>query len=111
MLGYGLRFLPKILSLRGSSESPKIMGLREQLVDNQIQVIIKDPGFTREQKRKLMQEITEGILDKNLKTEKSWSKGNYRKALQLAAKYPFYSQIKRKSPFIIMSMPMFGELV
>ena len=53
------------------------MGLREQLVDNQIQVIIKDPGFTREQKRKLMQEITEGILDKNLKTEKYYVKYLY----------------------------------
>jgi hypothetical protein len=110
MSGYCLKFLPKIISLRGGDESSEIMGLAAQRLDEEIQAILEDPGLNQEQKRKLVREITKGILEKSLKTHKSWKTGSYRKALQLAAKHSVYSQVKRKSPFIIMSIPMFQEL-
>jgi hypothetical protein len=115
VFGYSLKFLPKVLSLRGGGENPELLqqvkeSIAAQQLDEQIQAILNDSELNREQKRKLVREITKGILGKSLKTQKSWKTSSYRKSLQLAAKHPIYSQVKRKSPFVVMSVPMFHEL-
>ncbi|MGK0329869.1 MAG: hypothetical protein ACJAXF_003371 [Polaribacter sp.] len=112
MFGYGLKILPKVLSLRGGDENTRNLrlALEAQLLDLELQAILDDPGFSREQKRKLAREITKGVLEKSLKTSQSWKTGSYRKALQFDAEHPIYAQVKRKFPFIIMSKYMFEEL-
>jgi len=110
IFGYGLKFLPRVLSLRGGDKSMVIMALAEQRLNDELQAIMADSDLTQKQKQKLMQEITDNILDNSLKNPASWKTGNYRKGLQLASKHPVYSQLKKKSPFVIMSFPMFQEL-
>ena len=112
MFGYGLKILPKVLSLRGGDENTENLrlALEAQRLDLELQAILDDPGLSRKQKRKLALEITKGVLEKSLKTSQSWKTGSYRKALQFAAKHPIYTQVKRKFPFMIMSVPMFEEL-
>lgn len=115
MCGYGLKFLPKVLSLRGGGENTEILrqvaeSLADQRLNEEIQAILDDSELNTEQKRKLVREITKGILEKSLKTQEPWKTSSYIKPLQVAAKYPIYSQVKRKSPFIVMSVPMFHEL-
>ena len=112
MFGYGLKILPKVLSLRGGDENTRNLrlALEAQLLDLELQAILDDPELSREQKRKLAREITKGVLEKSFKISKSWKTSSYRKSLLLATKYPVYSQVKKKSPVVIMSGPMFHEL-
>ncbi len=86
VLGYGLKLLPKVLSLRGGDENIEILrqvaeSLAAQRLDEEIQAILDDSGLNSKQKRKLVREITKGILEKSLKTHKSWKTSSYRKAL------------------------------
>lgn len=114
LFGYGLKFLPKVLSLRGGENTEILREVAESLaaqrLNEEIQAILDDTGITREQKQKLVREITKGVLQKSFKSSKFWKTSSYRKSLQFGAEYPVYSQIKKKFLFILMSGPMFCEL-
>jgi len=68
--------------------------------------LLNDPNLTEEQKSKIRYEMSKLICSDKLKG----SEDNFRRMLRLAAKYPKYSQFKRKLPLVLGTPPMLGEL-
>jgi hypothetical protein len=115
IFGYGLRILPNLVKIRGGDERSETLekiaqALEDQRLNKKLQDILEDPGLDKEQKRILMSQITKNVLEQSLKNQEDWKTSGYRNSLKLALKHPVYSQVKRKSPYLLMSLPMFQEL-
>lgn len=100
----------KIFNTRCGGNSVLDEAFRKQQLNEELLKIVTDPDLSDDQKRRLLRQVSNGVLDSSLKNARTWDNSPYRRMIIQCAEHPFYSQVKRKSIFVVSSVPMFGEL-
>jgi hypothetical protein len=113
---YTSTILPASLLTRGGNDESEECArefakiFQEKAMIKKIDDILHDPDLLGLEKKKIWDDIKKNVLSTSKKLPEVWANTHFRKALQLSRQYPIYFQVKSKSPYALLCMPLFSEI-